>query len=116
MAERVEIKEREFVSSGSFGSEEKVSNTVTSLQQLGDSKITYAKPQDLNKRTNEVVENFDQGKWNTIETTSYTLTKPHGQNNTETAKYGSKGAIEKGVSALSIVVDIITQYFQNKKQ
>jgi|GEM_PF-2802549 len=115
MAERVNIKETEFVSGGAMGGEENITYTVTDLKQLGDSKITYTTSNHLNEKTNKRTVLNDQGKWNSIETTTYTLTKPYGQSNEQTAKYGSKGTIEKSVGALGVVVDWITRYFENKK-
>lgn len=109
-AEKVNIKEQEFVSGGRMG-EENVSQTANTLEQKGDSKTTYAKPEQLDKKTNVKVDK-SEGTYSSIETTKYTLTKPYGQSNQETAVYGSKATSEGVLGALGVIVDIVTQFLQ----
>jgi RHS repeat-associated protein len=109
-AEQVKIKETEFESGGGMG-EEDVTIVTNSLEQVGDSEITYTKPNKLNTKTDVETKSYDSGKWNSIETTTYTLTKPFGQNNQVTSEYGSKKTTEQATGWLGIIVDGISQIF-----
>jgi RHS repeat-associated protein len=86
-AENVEIKETEYTTSGSFGAGERVSQSVTDLSQIGDSKITYVKPPELNKKIVET-ETHSMETYSSSKSILYNLTKPFGQPNSKTAEYG----------------------------
>jgi RHS repeat-associated protein len=96
-AENVEIEEKEFTSRGSMGEGERVTQVNGSLEQIGDSKVTYVKPQELNKK---VIEEKDASSstFSSIKSILYKLTKPFGQSNEATAVYSSNRSIF-GISA-----------------
>ncbi|MCB6089526.1 RHS repeat-associated core domain-containing protein [Flavobacterium psychrophilum] len=109
-AENVKIKEREYVSGGKVG-EENISLPHNTLDQIGDNKITYAKPEQLNSKANIEVKS-SSSTYSSIETTSYNLTKPYGQSNQETSVYGSKETGSKILGPLQIVGDLIQKCFE----
>jgi RHS repeat-associated protein len=109
-AEQVNIVEREFESGGAVGSEEDITIVTNSLEQVGDSEITYVKPNKLNTKSRLSVTS-DNGNYSSIETTKYTLTKPYGQSNEVTSEYGSKKTTEQATGWLGIIVDGISQIF-----
>ncbi|WP_281228751.1 DUF6443 domain-containing protein [Flavobacterium aquiphilum] len=110
-AETVKIKEMEIVSGGPMGNEERISATHNTLEQKGDSKTTYVKPEKLDVKTDMKVTK-SEGPYSSIETAKYTLTKPYGQSNEKTAIYGSKATSENVLGVLGIIVDALTQFLQ----
>jgi len=109
-AEKVEVQEKEFVSGGSMGTGEKITAVTNQTEQLGESKVTYAKSENLNKKSNEF-STTDSGKYSSISTTTYTLTKPYGQDNKSTSTYGEKSKSSNILSPLGIIGGLIEQYF-----
>jgi RHS repeat-associated protein len=107
-AEKVKIVEKEYTSGGKIG-EESISSTHSTLTQIGDSKVTYAKSENLNSKTN-VKEGKSESTYSNIETTSYTLTKPYGQENTQTAVYGSKETSNNLLKPLQIIGDLVEKF------
>ncbi|RED26132.1 RHS repeat-associated protein [Flavobacterium cutihirudinis] len=75
IAEKVEIKERDITSKGSFG-EENIPLNDNTVTKLTDVKVTYAKPNELNKKTNFSSETTT-GPWIVTTISTYTLTTPH---------------------------------------
>ncbi|WP_306352603.1 DUF6443 domain-containing protein [Flavobacterium sp. '19STA2R22 D10 B1'] len=108
-AEKVEVREKEIVSGGHLG-EEKMSHTVNTLEQLGNSKITYAKGGQLNMKTN-IETNIDNGDFSSIYTKTYSLTKPYGQNNNVTAIYGAKSTSENILNSIGVLGNLLELFF-----
>lgn len=112
-AERVRIKEREFVSGGNFGGEERISQTVTDLKQVGESKITYTKPAKLN--TKQIIDrNSAKSNWSSSKSVLYNLTKPYGQSNSKTAEYyGNKNHdYSSGISLIGSLIETAKAIFK----
>ena len=109
-AEKVNIKEKEITSSGP--KDEGMDTTKNTLDQLGDSKITYTKPEALNvksKITTEVSGSIDTS-WNKIETTTYTLVKPSGQDNSKTAVYNNNSSVGQGSFVIKAIQSLISAF------
>lgn len=86
MAEKVNIREREFFVGGAVSFEENIPHTYATIEQIGESKTTYVKPEKLNTKAN-VKETIAKGPKSTITTLTYGLTKPFGQDNRTTASF-----------------------------
>jgi len=86
MAEKVNIREREYIVGGAVSFEENIQQTFTTIEQIGESKTTYVKPKKLNTKAN-IKEIIAKGTKSTITTLTYSLTKPFGQNNSTTASF-----------------------------
>jgi len=86
MAEKVNIREREFIVGGAISFDENITQTFATIEQIGESKITYVKPEKLNTKRN-VKETIAKGAKSTITTLTYALTKPFGQDNRTTASF-----------------------------
>lgn len=86
LAEKVKIEEKVYTSGGSMGHGENITQTHGDLIQIGKAKITYAKPQEMNKKSN-LEPGGNKGKYSSIETAKYNLTKPKGQDNRKTAHF-----------------------------
>jgi RHS repeat-associated protein len=115
-AEKVNIKEREFVSGGAMG-EEKITSTITDMKQIGDSKVTYAKSEQMNDKK-VLAETSGQSSWSSSRTTTYTLTKPAGQDNAKTAEYyGNKHTdYGTGLKILDTFIQIAQGVIQSMKK
>ncbi len=105
-AEKVTIKEDEYVSQGRNG-KENFKTTTGDLKQIGESKITYVKPSDLNKK--DVIEEKNVvGNNSSIKSITYKLTKPFGQKNEVTAHYYSnKSSINEAILGIEVIDNII---------
>ncbi|WP_291287868.1 hypothetical protein [Flavobacterium sp.] len=89
MADQVEMVERIYETKGSFGKDENITNTFSDDgKPLGDSRITYVKPDELNKKTDISTTTF-KGDYNSIEKSTNTLTTPHGQKSSSTGSTNS---------------------------
>jgi hypothetical protein len=104
-AENVTIKESEYTSGGPMGNEERISQTTGILKQIGDGKITYAKPSEFNSKTGR--ENKYEGQWSSSKNITYRLTKPYGQDNHVTAEYYSNRSTDYA-TGMSIMDNSIT--------
>ncbi|OHT44971.1 DUF6443 domain-containing protein [Flavobacterium tructae] len=115
-AEKVNIKEREFVSGGAIG-EEKITSTITDMAQIGESKVTYAKPEQMNEKK-VLAETSGQSSWSSARSTTYTLTKPAGQDNAKTAEYyGNKHTdYGTGLKILDTFIQIAQGVIQSMKK
>lgn len=115
-SEKVNIKEREFVSGGAMG-EEKISSTITDMKQIGDSKVTYAKPEQMNEKK-VLAETSGQSSWSSSRSTTYTLTKPVGQDNSKTAEYyGNKHTdYGTGLKILDTFIQLAQGVIQSMKK
>jgi RHS repeat-associated protein len=91
-AEKVDIEEKEYTSGGPMGAGERIKQVTATLEQIGDSKITYVKPPNLNKKVVEKEERT-QGRWSSMRSITYNLTKPFGQSNSKTAEFGGNKEI-----------------------
>lgn len=78
-----------------------------------DSKITYVKPEELNKKSN-IESNETHSPWSSIENTSYDLVKPFGQKNSKTASFYENRkpnadktveGIEKGAELIETILE-----------
>lgn len=96
-AENVNIEKKEYTSGGPMGAGERIKQVTTTLEQIGDSKITYVKPPELNKKVVEQ-ERRSTGRWSLMRSITYNLTKPFGQSNSKTAEFGGNKEI-LGVNA-----------------
>ena len=69
-AKEVEMKESTHVNGGSMGAGENITLTSTVTQPISESKVTYAKPTDLNKKTDVITTN-DNGRYSSTVSTTY---------------------------------------------
>jgi len=113
-AEKVNITEKEITSEGLYDED---FPTVQNTLEVGKSKVTYVKPEQLN--TISGVEKVKvEGMANSIETTSYKLTKPFGQSNYKTSVYGASEALNTLSSfnaVMTAIGDVIKDYLKAKK-
>lgn len=85
MADKVEMVERNYETKGSFGKDENIAGNISDGgKPLGDSSITYVRPNELNKKTDVSTTTFT-GTYSSIEKSTYTLTTPHGQKSSSSA-------------------------------
>jgi len=106
IADRVEIKERDITSKGSFG-EENIALNDNTVTKLSDVKVTYVKPDELNKKTNFSSETT-KGPWITSSTSTYTLTTPHIRESTTSS---SSGTINSMITTtLKVLSNILTDH------
>jgi hypothetical protein len=99
----VRIKEK---NTREWGGDRGVYFDKATLEQIGDSKITYVKPERLNVKTDIVRPQIEPLMFNgSITTYNYNLTKPYGQNNYKTAYYNYD--VVSGSSILGIMADIV---------
>jgi RHS repeat-associated protein len=107
-AEKVKIEETVYKSGGRMGSED-FENVLPSLIQIGNSKITYVKPTELNQK--EVIsESESKSHFSSSQRILYNLTKPFGQSNRKTSEFPeNRSAVTKAKSQLvaEIVLFII---------
>lgn len=105
MADQVEMVERTYESKGAFDRSENITNNFSDGgKPLGDSRITYVKPDELNKKT-DVSTTIFKGNFNSIEKSTYTLTTPHGQ------KSPSEGSTNSmAVEAFKILYSLFTDH------
>jgi RHS repeat-associated protein len=108
-ADKVEMKETTYSSKGAFG-EENISNEFTIPEKLSDTKITYAKPTELDKRTN-ISETGNNQPLSSIERTTFTLTTAHNKN--ESSK--SNGISSFITVPLKLISSFLTEYIESKK-
>ncbi|WGK95147.1 MULTISPECIES: RHS repeat domain-containing protein [Flavobacterium] len=106
-AEKVKIVETEYTSGGKVG-EENISLTHSTIKQVGESKITYAKPENLDSKADIQIKS-SSSTYSSIETTKYILTKPYGQDNNNTSVYGSKETSNNILKPLQIIGDLVQQ-------
>ncbi len=97
-AENVKIKEQEFVSGGAMGSEERITQTTTMLDQVGASKVTYAKAEDMNEKK-VLGKTEGSSAYSSSRSVTYNLTKPAGQDNHVTAEYYGNRSTDYGKAA-----------------
>lgn len=72
------------------------------MEQVGKSDITYVKPNDINKK--EGLKDITySSKWSSTRTISYTLTKPYGQANENTAVFQSLRKSENAKPHLEVL-------------
>lgn len=115
-AEKVTIKESEFTSGGAMGSEERITQVHPELKQIGDSEITYTKPENLNKTVTRK-ETSGSSRYSSSRTITYDLTKPYGQDNHVTAKYYSNRSTDysMGITISDKLIQILKAAFQTLK-
>jgi hypothetical protein len=65
-----------------------------------------------NPRYRDIQISQSESAYSSIETTKYTLTKPFGQNNKETAVYGSKQTSNNVTNWIGTIVDVISQILE----
>ncbi|GAA4776899.1 MULTISPECIES: DUF6443 domain-containing protein [Flavobacterium] len=87
-AEKVKIKETEFTSGGNMGGEERITQVNSDLKQIGESKITYVKDADMNKKT-VLGKTEGSSAYSSSRSITYTIPKTVGQDNHVTAEYYS---------------------------
>ncbi|QQN57228.1 hypothetical protein I6H88_12260 [Elizabethkingia bruuniana] len=100
-AERVKIKESAIESSGPMG-EERISLKDFSIEQIGKSQYTYVKKEELNKKDITYSD-----KWSSVRNITYTLTKPKGQSNNDTAELKNLRTSDKLKTGAAIIKDIV---------
>jgi len=115
-AEKVTIHESVNNLKGSFGPGENITHTDNNIEQIGDSKISYAKTEDMNTK-NIIKERNEIYSYSTLKSTDYKLTKPYGQSNSVTAVYyeNRKPVTNNTVSNTSTVLRIIVDFFTGTK-
>src|SRR5690606_34520553 len=100
----------------SMGHGENITNTHGDLTQIGKAKITYAKPQDMNKKDNLKVDEI-AGKYSSIKTAKYNLTKPKGQDNRKTAYFyeNKKNSVsQQDAGFVKEAIEFFKQAFKKK--
>jgi len=114
-AQKVKIVEKRFVSGGSMGAGEDITSTNYSIKQVGVTKIDYLKPSELNKKR-DFKKNEYYGMYSSITTVEYTLTKPYGQNNSDTSYFENQKTYDnvKTVAGAAEVVFGLMESFLNK--
>ncbi|NDJ00134.1 RHS repeat-associated core domain-containing protein, partial [Flavobacterium sp. LaA7.5] len=112
-AEKVTIKETEHVSGGPMG-QERVSSTITDLEQIGETRLSYAKKNELvtdykQLDKNDIIsQTSSSSRWSSSRSITYNLTKPKGQKNEMTAQYyGNRDSGNTGnvINILRIIVE-----------
>jgi RHS repeat-associated protein len=113
-AQEVNIVEKRFVSGGSMGAGEDITSTNYSIQEVGVTKIDYVKPSELNKKR-DLKKNEYYGRYSSITSVEYTLTKPYGQKNSETSYFEYQKTydnVKTGAGAAEVVYDLIKSFFK----
>ncbi len=87
-AENVTISEAEYVSGGPMGNGEKIKTSVYDFDVKSVSKITYAKPENLNRK-NMLDIRSGASKYSSSKRVLYDLIKPYGQDNKQTAYFNA---------------------------
>ncbi len=106
MADKTEMVERTYESKGAFDKSENITgNFNDGGKPLGDSSITYVKPDELNKKT-DVSTTTSRGPFSSIEKSTYTLTTPHGEKQPSSA--GSTNSMLG--DAFKILYTVITDH------
>ncbi|PTT03695.1 hypothetical protein DBR11_01585 [Pedobacter sp. HMWF019] len=106
--EQVKIAEKEVVSGGNIG-EEKIKTTSSTLDQIGTTKLSYAKPEMINKKI-DVTKANDQGSFGSVRTIDYSINKPIGQKNQVTAEfYGNRAPISSNLGSIARFFDSLMQ-------
>ncbi|KRD08249.1 hypothetical protein ASE21_16300 [Flavobacterium sp. Root901] len=72
-ADKVVMKSLSTLSKGGFGSEENIKQSADGSKPISDTKITYVKPEELDKKTN-LKERTHNDNFSSITTSTYTLT------------------------------------------
>lgn len=87
------------------------------MKQIGDIKVTYAKPEQINEKK-VLGETSGQSSWSSSRTTTYSLTKPVGQDNAKTAEYyGNKHTdYGTGLKVLDTFIQITQGLIQSMKK
>ncbi|GAB6013585.1 RHS repeat domain-containing protein, partial [Viscerimonas tarda] len=105
MAERVTIKETRTREAGDVRGQY---FDRSDLDQIGDSKRTYVKPEQLNTKTPLGMPKIKYLDFNgSITTQKYDLIKPYGQDNNKTSIYNTSAGNSIGTGILNIVSDIV---------
>jgi RHS repeat-associated protein len=115
-AEKVVINEYRDSQSGGFGLGENIKTGTSDLIQVGDSKVTYAKPENLNQKA-ILAKSVGSSKFSASESVTYKLTKPFGQENSQTAQFyqNRTSKVEQGTNAaLNIIKVLIDSDFFKK--
>ena len=114
-AEKILIKEEEYISGGRIDSGEDVVSNHSDLKQIGKSSITYSKEKDLNRKE-YFKNNKYSGPYSSIGSCFYKLAKPYGQDNGKTAEYsGNKTFDYKSSLKLPIIFeDMLFNYLDLK--
>ncbi len=113
-AQEVNIVEKRFVSGGSMGAGEDITSTNYSIQEVGVTKIDYVKPSELNKKR-DLKKNEYYGRYSSITSVEYTLTKPYGQKNSGTSYFEYQKTyvnVKTGAGAAEVVYDLIKSFFK----
>ena len=112
-AEKVLIKEREITSGGRMTPGENITIKDYSLKQIGESELTYVKPDKINNKK-YLEKTSSSGPYSSIESVTYEINKPVNQSNNKTAHfYGNKKGDMIGVGATVIneLINIIKSIF-----
>ncbi len=108
-AERVRIEEKKVTTVGDSPNGKPDVKSTYSLKQIGETAITYVKPEVLNVKSQikQTTVGDQHVNFNEIETTTYSLTKAIGQNNSSTSHYNDQRNSDNVNTILNIVSNII---------
>ena len=97
-----------------MGAGEDITSTNYSIQEVGVTKIDFVKPSELNKKR-DLKKNEYYGRYSSITSVEYTLTKPYGKKNSETSYFEYQKTydnVKTGAGAAEVVYDLIKSFFK----
>lgn len=109
-AEKVTIKEVQYISGGRMGNGENIKHTYYTLTQLGDTEKTYVKSNLLNIRQNIRGPGKSKGSYSSINCVVYDIAKTPGQSNYKTSYFSSQRTGDNTAFTLKLFRYIINIY------
>ena len=114
-AEKALVKEQEYTSGGRMG-EEDINMPLTTFEEKAERKITYVKPEELDKKEYLVKKDYKSRSSN-IKTVLYRLIKPFNQDIRKTAEFqGNSKNLSNGLRLLDAIRDIYNLTIGERKK